>query len=118
MVVVVVLAGGGDDGSDDGGGDGGDEGGNGGGEGGHSAHMKGHVSKAMSCACHEKPTLDQKTGFPCTCHEKWSPSPKMCKAPQREPSLAPNRAHQILRACTVEMHFKDLEVNECINVAT
>ena len=27
---------------------------------------------------------------------------------------APARAQQILRACAVEMHFEDLEVNECI----
>ena len=41
-----------------------------------------------------------------------SPSPKMCTAPAQSPR-APAQAHQILQACALEMHFEDLEVNEC-----
>ena len=43
------------------------------------------IKLLRSCTCHEKSTLDhQSTRFPCACHGKLSPSPKMRTAPQQE----------------------------------
>ena len=78
-----------------------------------------HRSKAASISftCHEKSTLDhQKRRFSLhlprkvTTKSEHGHSTTTTRAQSRR---APARAQPILRACAVEMHFEDLQVNEC-----
>ena len=67
-----------------------------------------HRRKAtpISCACHEKFNIDhQSTRFPLRLPGKVVTKSKKCAQHNNESTT--------LRACAVEMHFEDLEVNEC-----
>ena len=64
----------------------------------------------------QKPTLDhQKTRFRLRLSQKVITKPENAHGTTTRvhSRRAPAPAHQILRACAVEMHFEDLKVNEC-----
>ena len=82
------------------------------------ATKPGHRSKAapISFTCHGQLTWDhERTMFPLHLPRKVTTKSENAHGTTSVRSRkAPTRAQQILRACTVKMHFKDLERHECI----